>query len=395
MSLAHSKTTSSDFSSPAWRRTARRRLLAWYRKHARDLPWRRTADPYAIWVSEIMLQQTQVATVERYFAKFLTVFPTIAALAAAPEEQVLRLWEGLGYYRRARQMHAAAKLIMTEHDGVFPSEAEAIRQLPGIGRYTAGAILSIAFDRPAPILEANTVRLLSRLLAFRGNATSSAGQQLLWQAAEDFLPTHGSGQLNQALMELGSLICTPRNPKCADCPLHALCPTHRGNWHDQIPAPRRQPCVEDVHEAAVVVVRGSKVLLRKCGPSERWSGLWDFPRFPLPSSANNRKHIKPRPLVAPQRAAEIIRHVRQLTGVKITQPKHFAALRHSVTRFRIMLECYTGQCLTVGQARIPKSIINRKSEMRWVDPADFEEYPLSVTGRKLARLWGEAVDSIP
>lgn len=158
-----------------WRRQLRRRLLAWYRRHARDLPWRRTRDPYAVWVSETMLQQTQVATVENYFPRFLAAFPTIAALAAAPQEQVLRLWEGLGYYRRARQLHRAAQVLVSEHGGQFPGDRAAVLSLPGIGRYTAGAILSIALDQPEPILEANTFRLLSRLIAFRGNPQSPAG----------------------------------------------------------------------------------------------------------------------------------------------------------------------------------------------------------------------------
>src|SRR5262249_54136334 len=160
---------------------------------------------------------------------------------AAPEGAVLRQWEGLGYYRRARQLHAAAKKIVVELKGQFPSTLEAVRGLPGIGRYTAGAILSIAFDVPAPILEANTVRLFCRLLAYRGDPTSRAGQQLLWQAAEDLLPERGSGELNQALMEVGSLVCTPRNPNCKACPLKSLCPTFAQGLQERIPAARRQP----------------------------------------------------------------------------------------------------------------------------------------------------------
>src|SRR5262249_49276778 len=160
------------------------------------------------------------------FERFTAKLPTIASLAAAPEEQVLRLWEGLGYYRRARHLHRAAKMIVAEHGGRFPSDADAVRRLPGIGRSTAGAILSIAFDQPLPILEANTVRLLSRLLAFRGETRSAAGQRLLWHAAETLLPRRQAGQLNQALMELGSQVCKPREPSCEKCPVARMCPTH-------------------------------------------------------------------------------------------------------------------------------------------------------------------------
>ena len=208
---------------PQWQRELRRRLVAWYATNARELPWRRSSDPYRIWVSEIMLQQTQVATVKPYFDRFLDAFPTVEALAAADEHQVLRLWEGLGYYRRARQLHRAAQQIVAEHGGQFPRDRETVRQLPGIGRYTAGAILSMAFDAREPILEANTVRLWSRLLAYRGDATSAAGSRLLWGAAEAILPRTGSGTLNQSLMELGSTVCLPKAPRCDACPVAMLC----------------------------------------------------------------------------------------------------------------------------------------------------------------------------
>src|SRR5205823_5405848 len=178
---------------------------------ARDLPWRRTRDLYAIWISEIMLQQTQVATVIPYFERFFTRFPDVAALAAADEHDVLQLWEGLGYYRRARQLHAAAKQIMAEHRGQFPISYDDVRLLPGIGRYTAGAILSIGLDQRLPILEANSVRVLSRLTAYRGDVNSVAGRQKLWEVAESILPQRDCGTFNQAVMELGSEICTPRS----------------------------------------------------------------------------------------------------------------------------------------------------------------------------------------
>jgi A/G-specific adenine glycosylase len=178
-----------------WLRRFRRGLKTWYRRHARDLPWRHHGgDAYPVWVSEIMLQQTQVATVRPYFARFLAAFPTIKDLARAEEQQVLRLWEGLGYYRRARQLHQAAQVIMAEHGGKFPHDRQAVRRLPGIGRYTAGAILSIAFDAREPILEANTTRLLARLLGYRGDPASSAGQGLLWALAEQVLPSREAGR---------------------------------------------------------------------------------------------------------------------------------------------------------------------------------------------------------
>ena len=276
----HAKTATNDEAgSKQWLQRMRRRLRVWYRANARDLPWRQTRDPYAIWISEIMLQQTQVTTVERYFPRFLHEFPDVQTLASAEEVAVLRQWEGLGYYRRARQLHAAAKKIVADHNGVFPDDFDSVRQLPGIGRYTAGAILSIAFDAAHPILEANTIRLFSRLWAHRGNTHDRTGQTVLWNAASLLLTKRGSGELNQALMELGSMICTPRNPKCAMCPLASLCPTCKMGLQNRIPAVRQKTPVEELCEAAVVVERKGVVLLRQCGDDERWAGLWDFPRF--------------------------------------------------------------------------------------------------------------------
>ena len=223
----------------AWLRTFRRRLRAWYDRHARELPWRGTRDPYAVWLSEIMLQQTQVETVKPYFQRFLAALPTIHALAQADEQQVLRLWEGLGYYRRARQLHQAARQIVAEHDGRFPSDPQAVERLPGIGRYTAGAILSIAFDQRRPILEANTLRVFSRLLAYDGQTTSSAGQKLLWAAAEAVLPARDVGRFNQALMELGSEVCRGRAPACEACPAAGLCHAQHAGCKTRSPAPSR------------------------------------------------------------------------------------------------------------------------------------------------------------
>src|SRR3954454_12588148 len=272
--------------SSAWRRSLSKKLLVWFQQHACDLPWRQTRDLYAIWISEIMLQQTQVATVVPYFQRFLARFPDVTALAAADEHEVLKLWEGLGYYRRARQLHAAARKITSDHNGQFPTSMDAVRSLPGIGRYTAGAILSIGLDQRLPILEANTIRLLSRLTAYRGDVNSGAGRQRLWKIAEAILPKHECGAFNQALMEVGSVICTPRSPACSECPVVALCGAHRNQLVVKIPRPAKSKNYENVTEIAVIIRRGISVLLRQCRPGERWAGLWDFPRFAAAGESN-------------------------------------------------------------------------------------------------------------
>ena len=211
----------------------------------------------------------------------MKTFPTIETLARADEHEVLRLWEGLGYYRRARQLHQAAKIIVAEHGGRFPRDPQVVRRLPGIGRYTAGAILSIAFDAREPILEANTLRLLSRLLAYAGDPRSTEGQRLLWAMAEILLPRRGAGRFNQALMELGSEVCTARSPRCDVCPLAVLCRANQQGRQQEIPPPKTKRPVEAVREAAVLVRRRGRVLLLRWPEGRRWAGLWDFPRFPI------------------------------------------------------------------------------------------------------------------
>lgn len=354
----------------SWKRSLRRRLLAWFEQHARDLPWRRSCDPYGVWVSEVMLQQTQVATVKPYFERFIAAFPTVEALAAAEEQQVLRLWEGLGYYRRARGLRAAAKVIVAEHGGMLPRDVPALMELPGIGRYTAGAIASIAFDRRTPILEANTFRLLTRLIAYRGDSTKAAGQRLLWQVAEEILPNKHVARFNQALMELGSLVCTPQQPQCDRCPVESLCEARRRGLVEELPHVTRKLNYTDVREAAVVVSKSKRVLVRQCGAEERWTGLWDFPRFAIASE---------RPLFARR---EISHKVHELTGVKCVPGTVFHTLKHGVTRFRITLDCYRAEYVS---GRVCSTSTQR---VRWIRPAELADLPLSVTGRKIAERIG-------
>lgn len=369
---------------PKWQASLRRRLIAWYRRHARDLPWRRTRDPYAIWISETMLQQTQVATVIPYYERFLQKFPTISALAQASEASVLREWEGLGYYRRARQLHAAAQVMMADFGGQFPQQQEQVQSLPGVGRYTAGAVVSFAYDQRAPIVEANTLRVYCRLLAYRADPRSAAGQRLLWQTAESWLPRRHAGEFNQALMELGGTVCKIREPDCEACPLRVMCPTRARGWQAKIPAPPKAARFESIREAAVVVRRAQQVLLLRRAEGERWAGLWDFPRFSISAATGARLR------------RELQGKLRQTTGVEAALGERIATLKHGVTRFRISLECFAAE----PQGSLPparagtspsrpssqKTPFAADSEVRWVEIGDLEAYALPVTGRKLARL---------
>ncbi len=354
--------------SAEWLTAFRRRLRAWYVRHARDLPWRHTRDPYRIWVSEVMLQQTQVATVQSYFQRFTAAFPSIAALAEAREQDVLRLWEGLGYYRRARQLHQAAGILVERHSGRFPRDMEAVRRLPGIGRYTAGAILSIAFDVRLPILEANTLRLFSRLLAYDGDPTSAAGNRLLWAMAEAVLPPRAVGRFNQALMELGSEVCSPRLPQCVRCPVASLCRACAQGVQTRIPRPKTKRAAEERHEAALLVRRRGRVLLLRCQEGQRWAGLWDFPRFLVESE---------HPAAIDR---ELCESLHKETGVVASLGRHLTTLKHGVTRFRITLDCYEAQYVSGADSQLDPA------RMRWVTPGELADYPLCTTGRKLSRL---------
>jgi A/G-specific adenine glycosylase len=360
--------TSTAHFSPAQKQSLRRRLLAWYAKHARNLPWRKSQDPYRVWVSEIMLQQTQVATVRDYFTRFTAAYPTVEQLAAADETDVLRLWEGLGYYRRARQLHAAAKQVVSEHAGNFPHELDALQSLPGIGRYTAGAIASIAFNKRAPILEANTIRLFARLTAHDGIVASATMQRMLWHFAEEILPQKHIGKFNKALMELGALICTPTDPKCHECPLASVCAANAAGLQNKIPVAKPRTVFTELREAAVVVRKNGSVLLRRCGENERWAGLWDFPRFELEASG---------PLFAKR---EIAAKVESQTGVKCEPGPLWKTLKHGVTRYRITLECYEAEYVE-GRVRP-----NSAAEVRWQSRSALPDLPLSTTGRKIANL---------
>jgi A/G-specific adenine glycosylase len=252
----------------------RRSLIAWYRQNARDLPWRRTSDPYAILVSEFMLQQTQVATVIPYYNEWLRRFPDFAALAAASEATVLHAWQGLGYYARARNLRATALAIMEKHGGTFPRDVESIRALPGVGRYTANAVATFAFNQSVPIVEANIARVLSRLRDLQTPIDTSAGRDRLWSVATEFLPPARAREYNSAVMELGALVCTVR-PKCSACAVRSFC---RTTDPTVLPRKRSRPPLQLRTEHHGFALQRRRVLLEQS--QDRWRGMWILPRLP-------------------------------------------------------------------------------------------------------------------
>jgi A/G-specific adenine glycosylase len=354
------------------RRRLPRRLLAWFARRRRDLPWRRDRDPYRVWVSEVMLQQTTVAAVGPHFERFLAAFPTVTDLANADEQTVLRLWEGLGYYRRARHLHQAARRLMAEHGGDLPNDPAVWAGLPGVGRYILGAVLSQAFDRRLPIVEANSLRVLCRLFGFTGDPRSGAGRKWLWEMADRVLPAKRVGDFNQALMELGALVCTPVAPKCDKCPVAAECIARTKGLQATIPRKATRPLVTAVREVALVVRRGPRVLLaQRPATAARWANLWEFPHGELEAAETH------------ETAAE--RLVQSLTGLEVALGPELLTVRHGVTRFRISLVCLEAE-YHAGKFR--SEFYGRGL---WLRPAELAEYPVSAPQRTLARAVAKTV----
>ncbi|MCA2981278.1 MAG: A/G-specific adenine glycosylase [Myxococcaceae bacterium] len=261
-------------------------LLEWFDRARRDLPWRRTSDPYAIWISEVMLQQTQVDRVVPYFERFLERFPTVTALAAATVEDVLGVWRGLGYYSRARNLHAAACVVAGAHAGRLPDEVEGLLALPGFGRYTAGAVASIAFGREAPLVDGNVARVLSRLFELDAPPGDKAREALLWQLAATLVRGERPGDFNQALMELGATVCTPASPTCLLCPVRAWCRAQARGRQAEVPPAKKQPPRKRLELAVALAQRGELVLLARRAERGLFGGLWELPSLPLERGDN-------------------------------------------------------------------------------------------------------------
>jgi len=342
----------------------RKALIAWFDAHRRDLPWRADRDPYRIWVSEVMLQQTTVAAVVPYFERFVAAFPTLTDLAAADEQRVLALWAGLGYYRRARHLHRAARQLAAGHGGALPDDVAVWAGLPGVGRYILGAVLSQAFDRRLPIVEANSLRVLARLFGYRGDPREGAGKRWVWEAAEAVLPARRAGDFNQAVMELGALICTPTAPKCDACPAARWCEANRLGLQGEIPPRPRPKAVTEVREVAVAVRHGAKVLLCRRPPdAPRWADMWELP------------HGEVNPGESDDAAAA--RVAKELTGLDVEVGAEVATVRHGVTRWAITLVCLEARRIG-GRFRS-----NFYTAAEWVDLNNPAGHPVSSPQRRM------------
>lgn len=312
-------------------------LRPWYRAHARDLPWRRIRDPYRVWLSEVMLQQTRVDTVIGYYERFLARFPGADALANAPLEEVLSVWSGLGYYHRARALHRTACVVRDVHGGAFPASVAALRELPGIGDYTAGAIASIAFDAPAALVDGNVARVLSRLFALDADVRSSRGLAALWKLADALVPREAPGEWNQALMELGATVCTPVEPACVVCPVRGSCEARAQGRERALPnvRPKKAPLVE--RRVAIVASDNERVLLAQRHAAGVFAGMWEPPSRSLSHEEND---------------ADAARGFASVLGVRGALSRA-APVRHTLSHRRLEVAVFVGRFSKLRAGVVP------------------------------------------
>ena len=351
-----------------------RDLLDWFARERRDLPWRRTRDPYRIWVAEIMLAQTQVATVIPYYERFLGRFPDLDALATAPLDDVLKAWEGLGYYARARNLHRAAREIASRHGGRFPSDPHLVRALPGVGEYTAAALLSIAFGRDEVAVDGNVRRVLSRLYQVTDRPESPAARARLRELARAILPPGQAGAFNQALMDLGAAVCTPRRPRCAACPLEGHCRARQCGVQEEVPVRRRRPATPHYQVTAAVIEREGYVLIAQRPAEGLLGGLWEFP---------GGKQEPDETL-----AACLKREIREELGIEVEVLDPLTSVEHGYTHFSITLHAFRCRWLA-GEPRALGC-----ADWRWVRPEELARYAFSAADRRVIQvLWARGAGS--
>jgi len=339
-------------------------LLDWYASVKRDMPWRDTDDPYRIWVSEVMLQQTRVDQARPYFERFVEAFPTVEALAAAERDDVLRLWEGLGYYSRARYLHNAAQLIVEAFDGEVPATYDAIRELPGVGPYTAAAVLSIAYNKPHAVLDGNVIRVLARVFAVDDNVKSAPVKRRLQAAADALIDPERPGTFNQAMMELGALVCTPRSPSCADCPVEPVCQAAADGTPEDYPVtPETKPTPHYDIAVGLVFDSDGRLLIQRRPDEGLLGGLWEFP---------GGKQEAGEDLPATCR-----RELREELGIEVDVQDHFYTLSHAYSHFKITMHAFRCRILE----GTPSSELGQP--LQWISVDALDDYAFPRANRRL------------
>jgi A/G-specific adenine glycosylase len=340
-------------------------LLRWFKKNARDLPWRKTRDPYAIWVSEVMLQQTQVPTVIPYYRRFLKSFPTIRHLARANLSGVLKIWEGLGYYSRARNLHRASKIILGKFRGKIPDTLDDLLTLPGLGRYTVGAILSIAYNKEAPVLDGNVKRVLSRLYAISGDPKKTEG--LLWQISESLIPQGRANAFNQALMDLGSMICTPKEPQCPRCPLMDECKGKALGNPESYPSKVVKKRIPHRVALSAVIQRNGKILLRQRPPKGLLGGLWEFPNWKIEEKGRSSLRLRLR------------NYIKKEMGMNVNVKESIGTFKQTFSHFKLTLHAFNCE------------VIGGKAKGKWVPIKSLQQLAMSRIHRRIAEVIDEGM----
>jgi A/G-specific adenine glycosylase len=340
----------------------RNALLDWYRINQRALPWRKVCDPYAIWVSEVMLQQTQVASVLPYYQEFLVRFPNIERLARADLQEVLKAWEGMGYYARARNLHKAAGVVINQHKGIIPQNRHDFRRLPGVGDYIAAAVMSIAFSQPYAVVDGNVKRVLSRLFVIEEPVNQSSSKKIFQQAAADLLDAQKPGTFNQALMELGAMVCKPRNPLCQTCPVQKWCLAYQTDRIPDFPQKLKKQPTPQYHIAVGVVFKNGRVLITRRKPEGLLGGLWEFPGGKVEKRENAQ--------------AACVREIKEEVNLAVKIDSHLCRVKHAYTHFKILMEVF---CCTYVAGRVK---LNGPVDHRWIRLDQLKEYPLPKANHK-------------
>jgi len=340
-------------------------LLDWFAENARDMPWRMTYSPYHVWISEIMLQQTQMDRVIDYFGRWIKQFPDIASISRSKEGKILKLWEGLGYYTRAKNIIRTADILNEQHNGELPKDFKILLQLPGIGKYTAGAIMSIAFNKEHAIVDANIERVFARLFNLAKPVKDPQTQIFIWEKAEELLPHGHAREFNQALMELGALVCIPKNPRCRVCPVRNFCLSLKKNVVDKRPVSSKPSQTVFIEMVTGILTHKDKIFIQKRKPKGVWPNLWEFPGGRL------------EPGETPEMA--LVREYAEETQLQIGKLERITTVKHSYTIYRVTLHCYFCS-LTDGRF---EPVLHTAQEYRLVNPADLSNYAFPAGHRKL------------
>lgn len=347
-------------------RQIREKLLAWFDVHHRRLPWRDSANPYQVWVSEVMLQQTQVKTVIPYYERFLNCFPTLGTLAQADEQQVLKLWEGLGYYARIRNFHKASQIVMRSYQGKIPSDWESFRKLPGVGDYIASAVLSIAFDKAYAVVDGNVKRVLARLFQSDIPVNNSASYKHYAEIADNLLDKTCPGRFNQTVMELGAIICTPKHPACEICPIKIFCLCHQNKTAPDYPERVKKTPTPEYHIAAGVVYHNDKMLITQRKPDGLLGGLWEFPGGKVQDGESAQEACQ--------------REFREETGLEVRIASYLTRVKHAYTHFKIVMDVF--RCEYVSG----RVTLNTATDYRWITLEEIRQYPFPKANHKFMAL---------